>query len=580
MHSLANTRFPSWRQIRHLPEVLSSNDNLRLQVGSVLVLFGLAVFGARFYYSHTQLVPAVGGTMTEGIVGTPRSLNPILAISNDVDSDLVRLTYSSLFAADGNGALTPDLVDGYTVSPDQKIYTLRLLPAKWHDGKPVTADDVVFTFSLLQDPNWKSPLQTEFIDVAAQKIDDGTVRFTLKSPFAPFLSELTFGIVPEHVWKDVSPQDVLQAEANLKPVGSGPFEYSDLKRDGRGFVLSYDLKRNPGYYRQTAFLEGLSFRFYPDATAALDALKRQEVDSLSYVPRDLRTNLSSISQTVAVSMELPQYMAVFFNQSRNVALKDKAVRQALALATNTSRIMLDVLHGEGHPIDGPPLPVSSATGTIAFNPDSAGTLLDAAGWKIDKADGIRKKTTTVATKTKTGTVNTQSAVPLHITLTAVDQPESLATAKIIKDSWVAIGVAVDLNAVAVADASRTVVKPRDYEALLYSQLLGPYSDPYLFWHSSQANDQGQNLALFVNRQADDAIEAARATTDPSVRQTQYGRFLTVLANEVPAVFLYSPSYVYPLPANLKGFTGTRTSAPSDRFATVTGWYLKTQRAWK
>ena len=567
VQSLSRTRFPSWRQIRHLPEVLSSNDSLRLQLGVLCVLFGLGIFGTQFYFSHSQMVPAIGGILTEGLVGTPRSLNPVLAPSNDVDADLARLTYSSLFAADADGALSPDLVDTFDISADQKTYTLNLRQAKWHDGQALTADDVIFTFSLLQDPNWKSPLQAEFRDVTVDKVSDSTVRFSLKSPFAPFLSELTFGIAPKHIWKNVNAQDVLQAEANLKPVGSGPFEFSDVTRDGRGFVLTYDLKRNPDYFRQAPYLEGISFRFYPDFAGAVDALKKHQVDSLGFVPRDLRTDLASVGRTVVVSLELPQYTAVFFNQTRNPVLKDKAVRQALAMSVNKSRVLLDVLHGEGRPIDGPPLPGNSASNTESFEPETAGKMLDEDGWKID-TDGLRKKTIS------------KTVVPLRLTLTAVNQPESMAAADIIKQSWTAIGVGVEIFPVEPSDAYRTVIKPRAYDALLYGQLLGADPDPYPFWHSSQAGDPGQNLAMLVNRQADDAIEKARATTDEPTREAQYGKFQAVLANEIPAVFLYSPTYAYPMPDELKGFAGTRIPAPSDRFATVTQWYLKSKRAWK
>ncbi len=583
IHSLSRSRLPSWRQIRHLPEVLSSNDSVRLQLGALLLVFGVSVLGVRFYFNHTIVAPAVGGSITEGVVGTPHSLNPILAVSNDVDSDLTRLMFSRLYTTDGAGALVPDLAVGAETSADRTTYVVHLKTnARWSDGQPVTADDVLFTLALIQDPNWKSPLYLTFKELAAEKIDNATIRFTLKQPFAPFLSQLTFGILPQHVWKDVQAQSALQSEYTLKPVGSGPFVFDSLKRDRRGFVMSYTVKRNPDYYGKAPYLETIIFQFYPDYETALDALARRDVDSLSYVPRNLRSRLNGMNQVTPVSMALPQYTAVFFNQRKNHALKDKDVRRALAMAVNKSRILLDVLQGEGRPLDAPPLPgyTETLSSSIPYNPDQAASLLDSLGWKLDPQDGIRKKTTATTTGTGRKKRQTQTVAPLKIALTTVNQPETMAVAGIIKNGWSAIGVSVSVNAVEPADVNRTAIQPREYEALLYGQLLGIDPDPYSFWHSSQVADPGLNLALYANRDADAAIEAARKTADPTAREDQYKKFIDILASDLPAAFLYSPTYTYPVPAGLKGFSGTRVANPSDRFATVSDWYLKTKRAWK
>ena len=578
VHSLTSARLPTWRQIRHLPEVLSSSDSFRLRLGICLFGLGLALVGGGFYFSHTQMGPSVGGVITEGVVGTPHSLNPILALSNDVDNDLTRLMFSRLFTTDGGGRVVPDLVENYGVSPDQKTYTFTLRDGvRWHDDQALTADDVLFTFSLIQDPAWKSPLQGFFKDVTVEKSDDITIKVTLKEPYAQFLSHLTFGILPRHVWKDVNPRDAQATEANLKPVGSGPFRFDDLRRDKRGFILNYTLARNASYYRPAPYIEKVTFQFYQDYGGALEALRKRRVDSLSFVPRDKREELKTQSHVVPVSLELPQVTAVFFNPRQNEILKDKDVRRALTMSIDKGRILFDVLDGDGHPVDHLVLPGMSATSTmpVPYNPVAAAALLDALGWKIDPSDGLRKKAPADA-KSKTPS----PPELLTLALTTVDQPESLKTATIIKNGWAALGVDVTINAVPASEVHRTVIRPRQYDALLYGQLLGSDLDPYPFWHSSQIQDPGLNLAMFGDRQADDALEAARRTSDPTVRQQSYGKFLSVLTEQQPAAFLYSPSYTYAIPAELKGFGGSRVNDPSDRFATVTSWYLKTARHWK
>jgi peptide/nickel transport system substrate-binding protein len=579
VQSLTSARLPTWRQIRHLPEVLSSSDGLRLRLGSLLFVIGLAIVGVAFYYAHTVFGPARGGELIEGVVGSPRSLNPVLSVSNDVDNDLMRLMYSRLFTVDGDGNLTPDLVSSYDVSPDQKTYTLTIKGGvKWQDGEALTADDVLFTFGLIQDPAWKSPLHVTFKDVTVEKPDDRTIKLTLKDPYSQFLRLLDFGILPRHVWKDVDPQSAPMADASLKPIGSGLFAFDELRRDKRGFVMSYTLKRNEQYYGQLPYLDRITFQFYPDYLSALDALEKRQITSLSFVPRDMRKQVTSLASVTPVSLELPQATAVFFNPNVNAILKDREVRRALIMGIDKGRILFDVLGGDGHPLDRPALPGFSATSTnpIPFNVAGAGALLDSLGWKLDPADGLRKRVTPADRKTKTP----EKTETLHLTLTTVDQPESMSVASILKSGWTALGVDVTISAVPASDIHRMVIAPRSYEALLYSQLMAADSDPYPFWHSSQIKDPGLNLAMFNDREADDALEAARKATDTGAREQAYLKFLSVLADQLPAAFLYSPSYTYAIPAGMKGFSGTWVNSPSDRFATVASWYLQTARVWK
>ncbi len=575
VHSLASARLPTWRQIRHLPEVLSSNDSFRLRLGALLFAAGLVLLGGSFYYANTEIGPSVGGEISEAVVGTPRSLNPILSVSNDVDNDLTRLLFSRLFTVDGSGRVVGDLVDRFEVSADQKTYTFTLRDnARWHDGEALTADDVLFTFALIQDPAWKSPLLALMKDVTYRKTDDRTIELTLPEPYAQFLSRLTFGILPRHVWKDVQPQDAAMAEASLKPVGSGPFKFSDMRRDKRGFVLTYVIERNADYYKEAPFIEKFVFHFYQDYASALEALRKRQVQSISFVPRDMRGELEGLSQVLPVSLELPQVTAVFFNGRTNDALKEKDVRRALTMAIDKVRILFDVLGGDGHPIDRPPIPGMSATSSspVPFRIDEAGALLDNLGWKVDPEDGLRKKDVDGDAKT--------DPVTLSVALTTVDQPENLNVASIIRNGWAALGVEAVVNAIPASEIHRAAIKPREYEALLYGQLMGTDPDLYPFWHSSQVQDPGLNLAGFANKEADAALEEARRTADPVARRDAYRRFLNVVAAENPAAFLYSPSYIYPLPAELMGFHGTHVASPSDRFATVTSWYLETARVWK
>ena len=171
-------------------------------------------------------VPAYGGTVSEGVIGSPRFINPILAVS-DSDRDLTSLVYSGLLRATSDGDYVPDLAQSYTISPDGLTYTFKLRPnATFHNGMKVTADDVVFTINKANDPALQSPERANWDGVTVAAIDAETVQFTLKAPYAPFVENLTTGILPKQLWQNVSDDEFSFSDLNTNPVGSGPFEVS------------------------------------------------------------------------------------------------------------------------------------------------------------------------------------------------------------------------------------------------------------------------------------------------------------------------------------------------------------------
>ncbi|EKD78776.1 MAG: hypothetical protein ACD_41C00268G0001, partial [uncultured bacterium] len=442
----------------------------------------------------------------------------------------------------------------------------------WHDGQPLTASDVLFTIQAIQDPNYQSPLETSLRGVTVEKIDEYTITLTLEEPFAPFLSSLTFGILPEHIWYDaykISPQNITLSEYNTRPVGSGPFMFDTLKKDASGILKSYQLKPYENYYGARPYLEKLTFYFHSDQTSALSSLQQKQVDGLAFVAPEQKTALQKKTRTLNYHrLQLPQYTAIFFNQEHSDVLAEDAVRQALVWGVDRTSIINDALDGEGEPLYTPILPgylgYNTAVEKYGFDLEKGKQILEEAGWVMPAGELYRKKDDQV----------------LEFGIATVNLPEFLATLKVLQDNWTAMGIKTNVNVYEPADIQEQIVKPRDYEALLFGAIIGSDPDPYAFWHSTQMEHPGLALAVFYQKNIDDLLETARKTSDEEQRRLKYFHFQNILAEEIPAIFLYNPYYTYAMNKNIKGVANQYISLPSDRFADILNWHIKTDRTKK
>lgn len=569
------SRFPSWKQLQCLKFVLSKKEKIAMLACLILIVIGVSGWGMAFYSNHRELTARAGGEYIEGLVGSPHFLNPLLAQYNAVDQDIASLIFSGLLKYNENLELVTDIASSYEVDDLGKIYTFHLRKdAAWHEVKGVelerkylNADDVIFTIQSIQDPNFKSPLFISFKDILVEKIDDYTVRFILDEPYAPFFGLLTVGILPQELWREIPPMSANLAELNQKPIGTGPFEFQSLTKDKLGRIKAYTLTRNENYYNQPPFLHKITFKFYTDSMESFDGLNNAEVEGLSYFfaqTNDRALNTKNINEH---QLLLPQYSAVFFNQNKNELLKEQKFRQALMEAINRQQIIDEALESNGQVVESPILP-----GFIGHDPDvkkweydplSSQKLLDELKWAKDEETNFRKK----------------GEEEITIELTSLDLPQRIKTAEIIKDYWESIGIRTNIKIVS-AEEIQTIIKDRDYQALLHAQMVGSDPDPFAFWHSSQTEDPGRNLALFSNSEADKLIEEARQTTDLEIRKEKYQKFQEIIIANIPVLFLFDPYYSYILPKKMKGFESTKVYYPSDRFINIEKWYIKEKLSWK
>ncbi len=581
-----NKRVPSWAQLKYISAYLNKTERIIIRILSGIIIASFACLLINVYWTHSIPTPRAGGTYTEGLVGTPRYINPLFASSNDVDSDLAALIYSGLLKFTEAG-LVKDLASDYQISSDQKVYTFQLRQdVKWHDGESFNADDILFTFSRINDQKTKTPLYFSFRGSSIEKVDDYTVRFVLSEPFAPFLESLTIGILPEHIWSNIQPENMTLAEYNLKPVGTNAYKFKSLIKNKNGNIKSFNLIRNDSYYDTKGYIDELTFKFNQTFDQAVEALNNKNVEGISYLPKEIRGRIINNRNLNFHLLQLPQYTAAFFNYRNNPVLKDVAIRKLLTHGVNKDKIINQILNAEAKSIDSPVL-----EGTLGytddfvkfpFNPEYAKTELEKAGWALSDykvAQKTDQDAAIVAEEEYPYQVRKKKDNYLEFNLTTVNQPENVAIAKELQKDWQLIGAKINLKIVETSKIADTI-KNRDYEILLYGQILGFDPDPYPFWHSNQETHPGLNLTSLNNPAIDKLLEEARKTTDETKRAIQYNQFQKLLAESVPAIFLFSPTYTYPQNKKIKGFDSERLIIPANRFNQITSWYIKTDRDWQ
>ncbi|MBU6323765.1 MAG: peptide ABC transporter substrate-binding protein [Patescibacteria group bacterium] len=540
-------------------EAMSAGDKALTVFFGVLVLAAAAAAWLGLENRLLVSVPADGGSLTEGVLGSPRFVNPLLALS-DADRDLTALTYAGLMGIDGDGNLVPVLASGYRISPDGKTYTFTLRKdAKFSDGTPVTADDVVFTVEKAQDPGLKSPEQASWDGIEAKALDATTVEFTLPSPYAPFLENTTLGILPANLWRNVSDEQFPFSDLETAPVGAGPFVVKNVSRNASGIITDYTLGASRTYVLGRPHLDRISFSFFSRQEDLAAALAAGAVDSAHSLPG-----------ADALTAPYAEIFGVFFNPNENAVFARAEVRQALSLAIDREAITADVLGGYATPIMGPVPPGSGITETPV--PASASRIKDAAailekgGWTYDS-------------DARTWKNKAAKQDSLSVTIRTSNVPELKAVASAVKADWEELGVPTDIELYEPGDLNQNVIRPRKFDALLFGMVVGRDRDLFAFWDSQERNDPGLNIASYANKNVDKLLEAARTESDPAKRVQDLQQIEDDISADYPAAFLYAPDFLYRVPAWLKGVTLPQITTPSDRFASVAGWYAATEKVW-
>ena len=523
---------------------------------------------------YTALVPAGGGIYTEGLVGQATNFNPIYAATG-VDQTIASLVFAGLYRYNQANQLEPVLAEPLQIDETARQYTVTLKPdLKWHDGQPLTIDDVIFTIETIQNPAAQSPLRVNWQGVNLDKVDERTLTISLDASFYPFVDNLTLGVLPRHLLAEIEPAQLRQAAFNYQPVGSGPFVFDTLAALNEGAAgeqeIRIQLDKNPDWpevlpaARSHFFLNSLHF-WVVNSPRRLTELFNQRRLSGAFNLIEADISLGPDAYQVA-NLNLMDGVYLFFKNS-SPALEDRRLRQALAAALDISEL-LSSLDRTVQRIFGPLLPEHAGyrlgDRLPEHDPETAERLLRVAGWQ--NRDG--------------GWFKEGRQLRLVLTTQAGSDYEILA--RNIQQQLARRDIRLELDLRSPENIPFEVLQNHNYgDLLIYGLNLGADADVYPYWHSSQIDSNSTsrlNLAEYRSTAADEALEAGRSRSDSALRRQRYADFQEVWAEDLPALALYRFQLQY---YTLKGAAGPADGllliGHSGRFYGVHGWAVVQER---
>lgn len=559
---------------------------------ALLLLVVIGIFSTQVFFAFRDAnsieVPAEGGVYTEGLVGKIGNLNPLLARTS-ADRDISNLIFAGLTRFNPQtGEIEGDLAT-YILSDNKRTYTFRLKEnIYWHDGEPITADDVIYTYkTVLQNPLFKNHfLQDAFKDVTVERTSPREIMFTLKTPYAFFLSNLTVGILPKHVLELVPVENLDKSDFSLSPIGSGPYMFSSI--DVGVNETKVLLKRFDTYHFGAPYIDSVAFRIFPtedDLIANMSSLT-----GVKSVPHDALS--SQNGRLKLFNVTLPQYSAVFLNTSSPIFSQIKT-RFALLLATDKQAIV-DALGTKDFTIVDTPILESKENLDIEYNELRAKGAFFDTEWKMpegsnadlaildgkesvkEELEGFDRYRLTID---RSLIRRNKEDKPLEIRLiTSKQPPEYLESALMLQKQWAKAGVDTIVEAYDTEILHENIAK-RDFDALLFGQNLGYNLDPFPFWHSSQA-ETGLNLSKFKSFTVDKLLTDIRSTFDQKLKRSRLNELKNEIARETPAIFLFTPIYHYGVDAKIQGVESPKVSLESDRLNLISTWYVRKKKVFK
>lgn len=530
------------------------------------ILIGLLVVQTRAlepYYLYST--PAPGGIFVEGIEGAFTNANPIYAIGG-VDGAVSRLVFASLLKYDQNNRLIGDLAESWSLDESGRVYTVVLRDnLVWHDGLPLTAADVAFTYRLIQNPDTRSPLFGSWQAVNVQATDARTVTFTLPNVLSSFPYSLTNGIVPKHLLENVPPAELRSAPFNtVSPVGAGPFRWDALEVSGHGpddREERIGLVPNANYHHGAPKLHRFVVRAFRNEARLLDAFRERQLNAMVGLD-DIPRNISDFADTAIFSVPTTGQTMAFFNMDVPI-LSDARVRQALVMSIDTKAVREStgsILTAADSPFLRQHFSYRWDVRQFGLNPEEAQRLLDEAGWKRAEPAGTRQK----------------DGQPLRLRLHSPAEGDIAAAAKELERQWRALGVDIYLHKPSSNDFQLTLTS-RNYDILLFGISIGVDPDVFAYWHSSQADPRAPsrlNFSQYRSAVADASLKGGRTRTDPALRAVKYLPFLRAWRDDAPALAIYQPRFVYIVNGQLHNFEPTVVNSTADRFSNVHNWMIR------
>ncbi len=545
---------------------------LRWQI--LIIVLALVVIAVVLWGQQAEPVlveapePTGGGVYSEGIVGSLMRLNPLLAVFNPPDQDPSSLIFSGLIQFDTMGLPQPDLSNAWGISRNGDVYNFSLRPdAFWHDGEPVTSDDIVFTVNLLKNPDFPVQVDTaEFWkEIEVEALDELNIQFRLPEAFAPFLDYLDFGILPSHLLQGLTSQEIVDDPFNLQPVGSGPFQFERLILSDSQ-ITGVTLKKNSNYYGDQVFFDQVEFRYYQNSEAAWESYTAGEIQGIGEITLEILEGALADPGLNVFTSRLPKMTLVLLNLDNpgTEFFQEVEMRKALLNGINRQYLVDHIYQGQAIIADGPIFPKTWAyyegLSRYEFDPELAIDIIRDLGYTYPVEGGLTR--------------TNQDGDRLEVNLIFPDDDYHAQIAQAIQGNWAALGFDVTLEALPYEELIVDRLDKRDYDAALVDLNLTsmPDPDPYPFWHQTQATG-GQNYSMWNDRQASEYLEQARIIKDSVERGRLYRNFQVRFFDQLPALPLFYPVYTYGVSENVKGVRIGPIFEPSDRLETMTDWYF-------
>lgn len=503
---------------------------------------------------------------TEGIVSKNgiQNINPLFVDYNEADREVSRLVFSGLMKYDSESKAIVDDMGILSISEDKTEYVFKMRDGlKWHDGKPVTAEDVYFTFhDVILDPALPNEiLKMNFSGVNVELVDEKTVKFKIEKPNIFFIANFVTGILPEHILGGVDSADLLQNEFNKKPVGAGPYMVAESLETFPNGRTQITLERSPYYYGETSDIEFMRFIAYSSMEDLIE-----EVDAVNGVTKVSGKYISDFQNNdrfELIPYELPQYTAVFMNMESKV-LNSKKVRLALIKAVDKDALLADST--DKIRVDTPLMELNQEDWYYKHSLEEAEGSLKDAGYEYQKEDtekaGIRYN-------------KDEDALELNFIAKLYDEgtyqfEETEKVVEALHSVWESIGFSIQVEFLP-EDEFKSRVSSRKYDLLFVGQALGYNLDTYSYWHSMQATPVGQNLSNYKSFQVDSLIEDIRYVFNPDKRKSNLKELAENIKEDVPAIFLYRPVYYYATDGRVSGVSMKDVVFSSDRFSGISKW---------
>lgn len=551
----------------NLIEKQRPSDRIIMKFLGVIILISGIFFIFLLNKDYGVLSPTRGGVVTEGILDIPRFINPALAI-NRVDQDTTALLYSGLMKINENGELVPNLADRVSIKDEGKTYNIILKQnLVFHDKHPLTSEDVAFTINLIKNPDLKSPLRAIWDEVEVEIKNDFELDLKIPEPYAPFIENLTLGIMPKHIWGSLPIEQLPFSQYNTEPIGSGTFQIESVHRDSSGLINSYVLKpveRNS----EKSNLSRVELKYFQNTESLSQAFQNKIINSTAYLSAKDIKKLNPAEINV-ISEPIPRIFSIFLNQNRSPALRDKSARQALNLAIDRKAIVENVLGGYGVPTDSPIINQENnikSDNEVTFSLDKAIEILEEGGWKKGITNFWEKE------------IDGNSEI-LSIVIRTNNTEIYEKTALLIAENWRKLGAEVQIEQYEQSGLVQSVVRARDFQALLLGLETSRMIDLYSLLHSSQKDDPGLNISQYTNISVDKALEKIKTSEDKTEIEEVLAEIDEIIKDELPIFFIFKQNMIYVLDKDITPTPIINIGRYSDRFMNIDKWYAKTEILW-